>query len=376
MNIKIYCSISLLIFSLVLRAQVIKYIDFHPGKLWFDTNADIINAHGGGILFYEGTYYWFGEHKGQFSNNALVGVTCYSSKDLYNWSFEKIALPVSDNPDSPIVRDCIIERPKVIYNKKTNKFLMYFHLELKDQGYNSAHVGIAISDTPTGPYTLVRNSRVNAGIWPENLSYDQQKENEEDKEILKKAWTPEWLQAVETGLFVRKNFKEGQMSRDMTLFVDDNDKAYHIYSSEDNGALHIAELTDDYLQYTGKYIRIFPGKYNEAPAVFKKDGTYWMITSGCTGWKPNEARMFSSTSIWGPWTQHNSPCQGDDSAFTFHSQSTYVLPVAGESDRFIFMGDRWNPQNPIDGRYIWLPIKFEDGLPVLKWKDKWNLSDY
>lgn len=47
------------------------------------------------------------------------------------------------------------------------------------------------------------------------------------------------------------------MSRDMTLFVDDDGKAYHIYSSEDNLTLQIAELSDDYLSHTGKYIRIF-----------------------------------------------------------------------------------------------------------------------
>ena len=50
----------------------------------------------------------------------------------------------------------------------------------------------------------------------------------------------------------------GQMSRDMTLFVDDDGKGYHIYSSEDNLTLQIAELSDDYLGHTGRYIRIFP----------------------------------------------------------------------------------------------------------------------
>ena len=90
------------------------------------------------------------------------------------------------------------------------------------------------------------------------------------------------------------------MARDMQLFVDDDGKAYHIYSSEDNLTLHIAELSEDYLSHTGKYVRLAPAGHNEAPAIFKKDGMYWMITSGCTGWDPNEARMFSAPSIWGP----------------------------------------------------------------------------
>ena len=103
---------------------------------------------------------------------------------------------------------------------------------------------------------------------------------------------------------MKRDLEGGQMSRDMTLYVDDDGIAYHIYSSEENLTLQIAELTDDYQGHSGKYVRLFPGGHNEAPAIFKKDGTYWMITSGCTGWAPNAARLFSAPFIWGPWTQH------------------------------------------------------------------------
>jgi hypothetical protein len=364
----------LLLFVKLLSVQAQEYDSFQPGKLWFDTDQNIINAHGGGVLYQEGKYYWFGEHKGEDSNAALVGVTCYSSSDLYNWINEGIALPVSEDENSPISKGSIIERPKVIYNEKTGKFVMYFHLELKGQGYHAAHAGVAISDQATGPYTFVKNGRVNPGQWPMNMPDSQKKSKERAVDF--KDWTPEWLEAMDRGLFLRRDFDGGQMARDMTLYVDDDKKAYHIYSSEDNATLHIAELTDDYLDYTSKYIRIFPAKHNEAPAIFKKKGTYWMITSGCTGWAPNEARMFSAPSIWGPWVQHSNPCKGKDAELTFHSQSTYILPVHGKKDCFIFMGDRWIPSNPIDGRYIWLPIQFEKGLPLLEWTDKWALSDF
>ena len=72
----------------------------------------------------------------------------------------------------------------------------------------------------------------------------------------------------------------------------------------------------------------------------------------------------------------DNPAIGDDSETTFHSQSTYILPVQGRENTFIFMADRWKPQNAIDGRYVWLPIEFENGLPVLKWVDEWDLSVY
>jgi len=359
-------------FASLLAQNSQKSSSFKPGEIWLDTDGVHINAHGGGILFHEGKYYWFGEHKGERSNAALVGVTCYSSTDLYNWKNEGIALEVSDDTTSLIVRGSVIERPKVIYNEKTGKFVMYFHLELRGKGYSAAYAGRAVSDKVAGPYTFIGAGRVNAGVWPMNLSEAGRTDTIKANQL--RSWTPEWKEAVANGLYVRRDFEGGQMSRDMTLFVDDNGKAYHIYSAEENLTLNLAELTDDYLDYTGRYIVIEPAGHNEAPAIFKRNGIYYMITSGCTGWDPNAARLFTSPTIWGPWTQHPNPCIGEDSDLTFRSQSTYILPVQGKENAFIFMADRWTPRNPIDGRYIWLPILFNGGLPVLKWFDEWDLS--
>ena len=160
---------------------------------------------------------------------------------------------------------------------------------------------------------------------------------------------------------------------DPNLFVDDDGKAYHIYSSEDNLTLQIAELSDDYLSHTGKYIRIFPGGHNEAPAIFKKDGIYWMITSGCTGWEPNKARLLTATSILGEWKQLPNPCVGENADKTFGGQSTYVLPLQGTEKQFIFMADSWRPESLADSRYIWLPVRFDEkGIPFIEWVDRWK----
>ena len=110
---------------------------FFPDQPWPDTGGNLINAHGGGVLFHEETYYWFGEHKGE-GDTAEVGVHVYSSTDLYNWTDRGIALAVSDDPDSEIVRGCIIERPKVFYCRTTGQFVMWFHLGLKGRGRTSA----------------------------------------------------------------------------------------------------------------------------------------------------------------------------------------------------------------------------------------------
>ena len=209
---------------------------------------------------------------------------------------------------------------------------MWFHLELKGKGYAAARSAVAVSDSPTGPFKYIRSERINPGVLPFDMNETQRAMLDTlDAEKYKEWWTPMWYEAIHKGLFVKRDLQGGQMARDMQLFVDEDGKAYHIYSSEDNLTLQIAELSDDYLTHTGKYVRMAPAGHNEAPAIFKKsDGTYWMITSGCTGWDPNEARMFSAPSIWGPWTQHPNPCRGEKSEITFGGQSTYVLPVRRE----------------------------------------------
>ena len=357
--------------------------DIRSGELWLDDSGRHINAHGGGIMKYGDTYYWFGEHKADTTSSAMIGVMCYASEDLVNWRNLGVALSVSDEKGADIERGCILERPKVIYNKVTGKFCMWFHLELKGRGYSAARYGVAVSDRPEGPYKFLYSQRANPGTYPVVPSADGKGISPIGKHEMavidtlnldnfKEWWTPAWREAIAKGLFLKRDFATGQMARDMTLYVDDDGKAYHIFSSEDNLTMHIAELTNDYLHHTGRYTRVAPGGQNEAPAIFKKDGTYWMITSGCTGWEPNEARMFSAPSIWGPWTQHPNPCRGPKQEITFGGQSTFILPVG---DQFIFMADIWRPRHPSDARYIWLPIEFEDGKPVIRWRSGWNLRE-
>ncbi|WP_316783829.1 glycoside hydrolase family 43 protein [Pedobacter frigiditerrae] len=346
-------------------AQQTKLTSFTPGKIWNDDKGVHINAHGGGMLVDKGIYYWFGEHKvaGGIGNTAQVGVHCYSSKDLYNWKDEGISLAVSDDPQSDIVKGSVIERPKVVYNKKTKKYVMWFHLELKGKGYAAARAGVAIADKVTGPYVFVKSYRPNAGQMPIYLP------NTPESEKLNCA-TP----ANKSDGFFCRDLPGGQMARDMTVFVDDDGKAYHIFSSEENFTLHMAELTSDYLGHTGKFTRIYIGEQTEAPALFKKNGIYYMIGSGCTGWAPNPARWFTAKSLWGPWTFMGNPCIGAGAETTFGGQSTYVLPAPNKKGEFIFIADIWRPKNAIDGRYLWLPILFENDKLKITYMDQWDLS--
>lgn len=363
---------TLLIVTLsLLGCQEKQYQNFNPGEVWLDTAQEPINAHGGGICFKDGTYYWFGEYRNAKEDGFTmnIGITCYSSVDLMHWHYESIALPVVHTKGHDIEKGCIMERPKVIYNEKTKQYVMWFHLELKGRGYDAARTAVAVSNSATGPYTYLGSLRPNANTMPLKQSQWDCDSTSNDA-----WWTPQWYQEIEAGLFAQRDFKQGQMSRDMTLFVDDDGKAYHIHSSEDNLTLHISLLSDDYLSFSKEWTRIFPGGHNEAPAVFKRHGTYYMITSGCTGWTPNKGRLYCSEHLLGEWQYLGNPFKGKESQLSFHSQSTYVLPVNGKEDGYIYWGDRWNPDNLIDSRYIVLPIRWDNGVAEIHWEDQWNLS--
>ncbi len=330
---------------------------FEPGKIWSDTAGAPINAHGGGFLFHNGTYFWFGEHKTRGRNR--IGVGCYSSKDLYHWKNEGLSLITVAGRDGDLIDGCVIERPKVIYNANNRNFVMWFHLELRGQGYGAARAAVAVSDTAVGPYRYLKSFRPNAGVWPLNFSDVQRN----------------WVGNEDSpDGYVRRDFRGGQMSRDMTLFVDTDRSAYQIYSSEENATLQISKLSDDYTTPSGQYVRVLVGQANEAPAMFRRGGLYYLMTSGTTGWKPNAARLAVSKSISGPWKSIGNPCVGDDAGLTFHSQAASILPVAGKPDAFVYVGDRWIARNLPDSRYIYLPIHFDGEKMSIQWADKWDLS--
>lgn len=300
------------------------------GSAFKDADGNPINAHGGGVLYHNGTYYWYGEikrgktHKvpGSTWENYRVnagGVSCYTSKDLKKWKFSGVVLPANKTDKSNDLHiSKVIERPKVIYNKKTKQFVMWMHIDSEDYAY--ARSGVAVSNSPTGPFKYLGSERPN-----------------------------------------------GNMARDMTVFVDDDGKAYHFYSSEENATMHIALLTDDYLKHTTTDKRILIGLSREAPAVFKYQKKYYLISSGCTGWSPNEANYAVADDIMGEWKAYGNPCLGKDADKTYYAQSTFVLPIAGKSGKYIFMADQWNKLDLEKSKYLWLPLTINPkGIPEIK----------
>lgn len=298
-----------------------------PGKIWTDTDGQTIQAHGGGMLKFNGTYYWYGENKSTNRPFNETGVSCYSSKDCIHWKHEGVVLPaVKEDPSHDLHMSKIVERPKVIYNAATRKFVMFMHVD--DPSYDYAKVGIAVCDTPNGVFTYVGSQHPNR-----------------------------------------------RLSRDMTVFQDEDGSAYLFTSSDMNSSLRVVKLTDDYLGF-GRYHIVCPEIENEctreAPAVFKRNGKYYMITSGCTGWAPNAADCMVAEDIMGEWTSVGNPCQGPDAELTFYAQSAFVFEKSGT---YVLMADRWNPENLGDSRYVWLPIRFERDQVLIEWLDEWNFDD-
>ncbi len=322
-------------------------------NIWLDRNGNPINAHGGGILEHNGVFYWYGEHKteGWDGRLAFHGVHAYRSVDLRCWDDLGIVLAVDHDPGSPICSGCRIERPKVIFCAKTGKFVMYFHSS--DADHTIAKRGLAVADAPEGSFVFLDARRANAGKWPLNAPVCDASAIPAEKEL-----GNGYDERITHYPIYARDVPAGQMCRDMNLFVDDDGTGYHIYSSEHNSTIHIAELTEDYLDWSGRFARVLPFGWNEGMALFKRNGFYFLLMSGCTSWAPNAARAAVAKEIFGPWTEFGNPAQGEGAEITFGGQSSAVFSHDG---RYVAMLDLWNPKSFIESRYLWLELNFPAG---------------
>ena len=214
----------------------------------------------------------------------------------------------------------VCERPKVIYCEKTGKFVLWMHVDRADYSY--AGVGVAISDSPKGPFT-----------------------------------------------FLRAMVPNKQDSRDMTVYKDKDGTAYLFHSSNRNKTMNIARLTEDYTDVDGFFVSTLIDQEREAPAVFFKDGMYYMVTSGCTSWDPNAALFACCPCVNGKWKLIDNPCRGENADKTFFGQSSYIFEADG---KFYLMLDHWQPENLKKSGYSILPIEVtEDNCLIIPGQEEW-----
>lgn len=287
-----------------------------------DTSGNVLHAHGGWMLKQNGYYYWFGENR-----TEDIRVSCYRSKDFVTWEHRNDVLTLNSRVGDHYIRretalvrkltpsgstgskmiGCNIERPKVLYNECTKKYVMWMHYE-NGLHYGDARCAVAICDTIDGDYTYLGS------------------------------FNP-----------------IGNMSRDCTVFVDDDQTAYFISAARENADLIIYRLTEDYLAIEEQIKVLWPGQCREAPVIFKRHGIYYMLTSACTGWAPNQGQYATCDSLTGHWSKLRN--FGDET--TYASQPAFVVTLSDEKDQFLYIGDRWNGENYPESTYVFLPLKFD-----------------
>ena len=308
------------------------YSHFAPGAEWDDSDGVPIQAHGGGMLYQDGVYYWYGEDKNTktYVKNGItrvnvIGVSVYASTDLYNWTDEGLALTATSKGDLSPAN--VLERPKVLYNASTGQYVMWMHVDNAD--YTKASIGVAVSDSPIGPFAY------------------------------------------------QGSFQPlGMDGRDMTVFQDDDGTAYAIFATDQNQKIRIAKMTPDYLGLTGESVQPFSTPdQREAPQMFKDQGKYFLVTSGATWFDPNAAQYAVSDSPMGHYTIMGNPMTGPKASTTDDSQGAFIFPIAG-TDHFIFMADRWNQKHLGSSTYVWLPMQISGTKLSISPLATWDLSAF
>lgn len=321
---------------------------FRPGQPWYDTDGNLMQVHGGAVLFHEGTYYWCGENKEKTEPNGAIwhyGVRLYSSQDLYNWKSEGIILDVAEDSKNPLHPCRIMDRPHILYNQKNKQFVMWVKLVGTDeapQDWSIQYMGVAVSDDITKPFKMVHVFR------PLDM---------------------------ETG--------------DFDVYVDFRDQKGYFIADRVHTELVIADLTDDYLNVTGNYSSHLPEDgpplAREAPAFFVRNNRYYILASGTTGYHPNPSTAAMARMPHGPYTDLREICVNDEKQNSFDCQFSSVFKHP-HKDLYIAVGDRWMAKTvELDGAvvadtreagYIWLPICFEGEKPYIEWKEEWCLDEF
>jgi hypothetical protein len=290
-----------------------------PAEVWPDHRGQHVQAHGGGILKRGDTYFWFGEDRAQGLDRSKRYVSCYASTNLVDWTFRNQVMKQAD-PEN-FGRGWVLERPKVFYNAKTRKFVMYMHID--DARYQVARVGVATCDTVDGDYQYLRSFR-----------------------------------------------PLGHESRDIGQFIDDDGTGYLIFEDRPHG-FRIATLSEDYLNVEKEVCLI--KEHMEGGAVVHYQGLYYAIGSALTGWNPNPNKYATAKTLAGPWSEFKDIAPPE--ANTYGSQSTMMLKVVGtKATTVIFMGDMWKPRTQWDARYLWMPLEIGDSKLRLPEPKPWTLD--
>lgn len=351
------------------------YNCIRPGETWLDTNGKRIQAHGGSMICVDGVFYWYGENKEktfEITENSIWhwGIKCYSSTDMYNWKDEGIICKPTPKKDGVMNPIQCAERPHIIYNENTKKYVMWIKYMNRTVKENQKYC-IATAENILGPY-----------------------------------------------VFVNEVHPFGMNGGDFDIAKDSSNGKAYIYFERVHSELICAELNEDYTDVTGVYSMHFPlpgcPYVREAPAFFERNGNKYLLTSGTTGYFPNPTKTAIAKNFHGPWSDLGKTHLGDVRELSFCSQISCVFKHPDKKDLYIAMADRWltdlgenitfsdikplaisysdDSEDVVEAKkqkikslskrnmsladYVWLPIVFKNDIPYIEWKDKWRIEEY
>lgn len=279
----------------------------YPGKPWLDTCGRRIQAHGGAVYFEDGVYYWYGENKEYTDGKNGVwtwGIRAYASTDLCNWEDKGLIIePNIEDPNSSLFPAQYIDRPHILRCPQTGKYVCWIKLSGPQAAFT-----IWQSDQLLGPYEQVENLYQPGGI------------------------------------------RVG----DFDLVADEAADRGLLYAEVEHSAIVCLELSADYLHAERELARSYEGTHppftREAPCLFSAFGKKYMLTSGMTGYVPNQSDWAVATSWDQPFTSQGDPHAADETKASFNSQISKIFPVEGKENQFVAMADRWLPDYPVDAR--------------------------
>ena len=331
---------------------------FGDGGCMLQTVQHGLNSDGtidSGTITKVGKYiYWYGEYR--YSSGNALGVSCYRSTDMVNWEFRCNILPESVSVELE-TDGYFLERPKVIYNEKTGKYVLWAHREGTGWNYGYASILVAYGDAPDEEFTYYKTFR----------PFD-----DPELDIHDSGYTSD---------FSDDDLPYGYMSRDCTLFVDDDGTAYFASSSSENTSMNIYRLTDDYLDIDTSWMVQDALKNNqkEAPCIIKENGIYYCVTSDTDGWNVTPSRWFYAYNIGGPWYSGGifsdnwvERSNSSNDKYSDRSQPAYIFKLTATeantdgtyNHSFLYLGDRWGPafgkSSTYDNEQVLMKVEIDD----------------
>ncbi len=255
----------------------------------------------------------------------------YRSKDMVNWTYVRQAF--GNNPHPTFVEGVSVYWAPCV-TEQDGRYVLYFALS-KWGGGSTASIGVATSDRPDGPYTLVGDGKL---------------------------------------------FTSGEVGVENSIdpcYVEENGRKYIVWGSW-NGIWAI-ELTEDGLavkNITRK--RKLADTRFEAAYIYKRNGYYYLFASigaCCEGLNSTYQTVVGrSTSLLGTYRTRDGQNMLNN-AYRLFLNSNSVVVGPGHNSRIIEdeAGETWmyyhgyRRDNPTRGRVVWLDrvLWDEDGWPYI-----------